>query len=276
MDDWVSAAEGEAMYRSWDERLSTFADYDEVVLWFEHDLFDQLILIRHLDWFARHEHARGGSERTTLSLICIGEFPGVEGFAGLGQLSPDQLASLLGTRQRVTVRQIELGRSAWRAFTASDPTSIERILERDTSALPFLSGALVRFLEEYPAVGSGLPRTERQILDGLTRGITRPIDLFRFSQTLEERVFMGDATFWTRLEALSRGPHPLVRLNGRPVGQTLPEGAIDLTDDGRRVAAGEADWVQLDGIDRWLGGVHLIGPEAKWRWDAARRKLVRG
>jgi RNA polymerase sigma factor (sigma-70 family) len=271
LDDWIKAEKGEAMYRAWDERLASLAEYDEVVLWFEHDLFDQLILIRHLDWFGRRKLGR-----TALSLICIGEFPGVDGFAGLGQLSPDQLASLLGTRQRVTVRQTELGRAAWRAFTSSDPTSIERVLERDTSALPFLAGALVRFLEEYPAVGTGLPRTERQILDGLMRGITQPVDLFLDSQKLEERVFMADATFWTRLESLARGPRPLVRLSGRPTDQALPKGEIELTEDGRRVAAGEADWVALDGIDRWLGGVHLVGHAVPWRWDPEGRRLVQG
>jgi RNA polymerase sigma factor (sigma-70 family) len=270
-DDFVSREEGEAMYRGWDERLASFAEYDEVVLWFEHDLFDQLILIHHLDWFARRD-----MDRTTLSLICIGEFPGVEGFMGLGQLSPDQLASLLGTRQRVTVRQTELGRAAWRAFTSSDPTSIERLRERDTSALPFLADALARFLEEYPAVGSGLSRTERQILDGLVRGVTTPIDLFRDSQRLEERVFMGDATFWTRLESLARGPRPLVRLSSRPTHQLLPSGPVELTDDGRRVATGEADAIALNGIDRWLGGVHLVGHDVPWRWDPRKGRLVRG
>jgi RNA polymerase sigma factor (sigma-70 family) len=268
-DDFVSPEEGEAMYRAWDELLASFAEYDEVVLWFEHDLFDQLILLRHLDWFARRDMGR-----TTLSLICIGEFPGIEGFAGLGQLSPDQLASLLGTRQRVTVRQTELGRAAWRAFTSSDPTAIERLRERDTSALPFLPGALVRFLEEYPSVGSGLSRTERQILDSLVRGVTTPVDLFRDTQRHEERVFMGDATFWTRLESLARGPRPLVRLHGRPTHQRLPAGAVELTDDGRRVAAGEADAIALNGIDRWLGGVHLMGRDVPWRWDPRKRKLV--
>jgi hypothetical protein len=270
MDRWVKSDEGRTMYRAWDDRLASFGDYDEVVLWLEHDLFDQLILIRHLDWFARRE--LGG---TTLSVICIGEFPGIEGFAGLGQLSPDQLASLLGTRQRVTVRQTELGRAAWRAFTSSDPLSIERALERDTSALPFLAGALVRFLEEYPAVGNGLPRTERQILDGLARGIAVPLELFLDSQKLEERVFMSDATFWLRLEGLASGPRPLIRPAGEPTHEAFPRGEIQLTDDGRRVLAGEADWIALAGIDRWLGGVHLVGREAPWRWDARARRLVR-
>lgn len=271
LDDFVEPDDGAAMYRGWDERLSAFANHDEVVLWFEHDLFDQLILIRHLDWFARRD-----TGRTTLSLICIGEFPGVEGFSGLGQLSPDQLASLLGTRQRVTMRQTELGRAAWRAFTSHDPTALERLLARDTSALPFLHGALTRFLEEYPAVGSGLGRTERQIIDGLVRGMTRPVELFLDSQKQEERIFMGDATFWSRLEMLASGPRPLIRLPGKPTDQAFPKGEIELTDDGRRVATGELDWVAVAGIDRWLGGVHLVGDQAEWRWDPDRGKLVAG
>ncbi len=270
LGDFVRAEDGSAMYRGWDERLAAFHDYDEVVLWFEHDLFDQLILIRHLDWFARRSMGR-----TVLSLICIGAFPGVDDFAGLGQLSPDQLASLLGTRQRVTMRQTELARAAWRAFTASDPTAIERVLARDSGALPFLRGALLRFLEEYPAVDSGLPRTERQILDGLMRGITTPMDLFLDVQRQEERVFMGDGSFWVRLESLAHGPRPLIRLTSRPTEQRLPTGAIELTADGRRVASGEADWIALDGIDRWLGGVHLVGDRAEWRWDRGRGRLVR-
>jgi RNA polymerase sigma factor (sigma-70 family) len=268
--DGVGPEEESEHYRRWDETLASFPDYDEVVLWFEHDLFDQLILIRHLDWFARRDLGR-----TTLSLICIGEFPGIEGFAGLGQLSPDQLASLLGTRQRVTVRQTELGRAAWRAFTSSDPTSIERVLERDTSALPFLAGALVRFLEEYPAVRTGLPRTERQILETLSRGVTKPVDIFLALQKMEERIYMGDSTFWIRVAGLARGERPLVRLSGPPMRQRLPDGDVHLTDDGRRVLAGEADWIALDGIDRWLGGVHLVGHDVPWRWDPVARRLAR-
>ena len=266
---WASYEAVLEQVRRWNDRLATFTEHDEVVLWFEHDLFDQLLLIRHLDWFSRRELGRA-----TLSLICIGEFPGVEPFHGLGQLSPDQLASLLATRQRVTVRQVELGRAAWRAFTASDPTALERFLERDTSPLPFLAGALVRLLEEYPALGSGLPRTERQILEGLSRGITAPAELFLALQELEERVFMGDATFWSRVEGLARGPQPLVRLEGDRTHRVFPKGEIVLTDAGRRVLAGAADWVALNGIDRWLGGVHLTGREVSWRWDPAARRLV--
>jgi hypothetical protein len=42
---------------------------------------------------------------------------------------------------------------------------------------------------------------------------------------------------------------------------------IRLTDVGQAVLAGHGDRVNVNGIDRWLGGVHLRGHEVEWRWD---------
>ena len=266
-------AEALRTYERWDASLAAYADYDEVVLWFEHDLFDQLLLVRHLDWFSRRDLGT-----TTLSLICIGEFPGFDDFHGLGELDADQLASLLGTRQRVSAPQLALGRRAWQAFTASDPSELVTIAREPTTELPFLAGALERFLEEYPAEGSGLPRTERHILELLARAARSPHDLFRAQQGCEERVFMGDSTFWHRLRTLAAGPTPLVRLEVESMaGPELPSGMAHITDAGREVLAGRADWIRLAGFDRWLGGNHLIatlGGDVAWRWNPKQRRLV--
>src|SRR5882762_3827089 len=64
-----------------EEKLASFSEHDEVVLWFEHDLFCQLHLLYLLDWFSQQDLGK-----TKLSLICIGEFPGKENFRGLGEL----------------------------------------------------------------------------------------------------------------------------------------------------------------------------------------------
>ena len=45
----------ESELREQEEALSRFSDHEEVVLWFEHDLFCQVQLIYLLDWFARRE-----------------------------------------------------------------------------------------------------------------------------------------------------------------------------------------------------------------------------
>ena len=271
-----SYAEALRTYESWNESVARFADYDEVILWFEHDLFDQLLLVRHLDWFSRRELGR-----TRLSLICVGEFAGLAPFHGLGQLDANQLASLLGTRAPVSAEQLALGRRGWEALTAPDPRELVRLAAESAAlarTLQFLPGALRRFLEEYPSTDNGLPRTERHILECLTAGTMSIEALFRAGQAREERVFMGDWTFWNRVRELAGGPTPLVHLDveDRAV-RDLPAGTADLTEAGRAVLAGRADWVTLGGFDRWLGGVHLeapLGGDVAWRYDAASGGLL--
>ncbi|MGC2401814.1 MAG: sigma-70 family RNA polymerase sigma factor, partial [Acidobacteriaceae bacterium] len=66
--------------------------HQEIILWLDHRLSDQLILIKLLDWFSRRKR-----KESELSLICVGQYPGIRDFVGLGQLTSDQLASLFDT-----------------------------------------------------------------------------------------------------------------------------------------------------------------------------------
>ncbi len=264
-DDYDSCL---ATLTRWDHTLGDYRSYDEVTLWFEHDLFDQLLLIRALDGFAGRN--LGGTE---LSLICIGDFPGMMPFHGLGQLTPKQMASLLDRRQRINEGQKLLARDAWRAFCAPDPSGLEGLLRRDLSALPFLAGALRRHLEEFPCVFNGLSRSEAQALRGLAEGASIFEELFRATQRMEERVFMGDLSFLRLLRELAALPRPLLRLEPSPNG-SIAASRVSLTTTGREVLEGRDDWVHIRGIDRWLGGVHLQGSAAAWRWDSEAGRLV--
>lgn len=253
--------------RAWDAALERFHEHEEVVFWFEHDLFDQLILIRHLQWLSTME-----PRATRFSLICIGAFPGIEDFAGLGQLSPAELASLAPRRRPVTAEQIHAGSRAWDLFRGSDPAPLEAWLQDGVRTLPFLSGAIRRHFEDYPSTRDGLSRTERQMLTAIAEGNHTFGAMFRAGQVMEERVYMGDATFWAILKDLADARTPLVQIGDggctkeqRP--RVPPPGlTVRLTDAGRDVLEGRADHVALNGIDRWMGGVHLT-PGHCWRSD---------
>jgi hypothetical protein len=43
---------------------------------------------------------------------------------------------------------------------------------------------------------------------------------------------------------------------------------------GLRVLRAEADHVALNGVDRWIGGVHLAGADSRWRWDEGTESVV--
>jgi hypothetical protein len=249
-------------YERGDAALDRYREHDELVLWFEHDLFDQLLLARHLHWLGTQ-----GQVGTQVSLICIDRFPGVDRFAGLGQLSPSDLATLFPTRQPVTPAHVRAGADVWRAFTSGDPRALNAIVRHGVAELPFMSGALKRHLEEFPHVRDGLSRTERAVLESVASSPRDVRELFIALQDLEERIYMGDATFWNIVRRMANGAEPLVGVSGpADADEALPPVKISLAPAGQRVLAGGADAVRLRGIDRWLGGVHLT-PQNVWRWD---------
>jgi hypothetical protein len=261
-------AEIREMLERWDRDLGRWAEYDEVVLWLEHDLFDQLILARHLAYFAE-------AAPEALSLVCVGEWPGRPAFKGLGDLSPDQLAPLLGTRQRVTQRQLELGRDIWAALATGGPAAVEALARDESLALlPFMRAALHRFMEELPDVEAGLGRTERAVLEAVAEGIVDPVPLFRRVQQRDDVFFIGDLSLWHVIRMLAAGSRPLLSL-APAAGGPAPFGPAELTHTGREVLAGRADRVRECGIDRWWGGVHLGGHTVPWRWDHQAQRVVR-
>ncbi len=244
-----------------DQALKDFRRHEEVVLWFEHDLYDQLQLIQVLDWFAQEELGK-----VKLSLIQIGSYPGVKPFYGLGQLSGPQLARLFPTRIPVSATHLREASAAWEAFRAENPAALLQLTQQQSSSLPFLAAALLRFLEEYPWVNDGLSRLERQALRAVAAG-HRNKRLIYSEVSRQEDAPWGDASVYLRISGLASGKNPAL--------VEIEKDHYSMTDAGRQLLESKADWIELcGGIDRWLGGVHLKGAQPKWRWDESKKTLV--
>ncbi|HEY6212002.1 MAG TPA: hypothetical protein VIW45_06940 [Vicinamibacterales bacterium] len=245
--------------------------YDELVLWYEHDLFDQLNLLQLLTWMRPHVAA---PKRATL--ICVGAFPGHPDFKGLGELSPHELASLFDTRAAITAAQYDLAERAWSAFRAPTPEPLERVRRGDTHALPFLAAALERFLQEFPWTGDGLSRTERRLLHLAERGPIALRTAFPRMHDDERLYYVTDLSLMGLADELSRTSPPLVAFDRAADGASRWQlnGTVALTDAGRDVLTGRRDRVGV-GIDRWLGGVHLRNGSAMWRWNEERGEIGR-
>lgn len=236
-----------------DQRLDkAIAAGEEIVLWFEHDLYDQLQLLQVLDRLA---FQRGAAR---VSAVFSGDY--------LAAQSTPELVALFAAAREIGPLEIELGRRAWAAFRSEDPRRVEELLAGDLSALPYLRPALARHLEQFPSTTDGLSRSERQALEELADGPLPALELFRAAQRREQAHFVGDAVFELYLAELAREPNPLVEQAG--------EGYWLLTALGRAVLAGEEDRVAVRGLDRWLGGVRLLAPRRVWRWNPTARRLT--
>ncbi|HEY7397240.1 MAG TPA: MerR family transcriptional regulator [Gaiellaceae bacterium] len=246
----------------------------QVVLWFEHDLYDQLQLLDVLTL----AHGEGAAPE----LIVVGSFPGKPSFVGLGELSAGELETLWPSRSPAAPSALDAAADAWAAFRAPEPTALADPAQNDDADLPFLAPALRRLLEELPAPADGLSRTERQALQAIDAGARTPPAAFVAAQRLEDAPFLGDTWFYRSLAALGRGEARLVETDAGaelPPPPPLGDGRrfagvqLQLTPSGERTLRGDDDRVGLLGIDRWLGGTHVT-PDRAWRWDADELKLV--
>lgn len=266
---WGTPDEARRSFAERDRALAASAREDEVVLWFEHDLYDQLQLIQLLDWFADHPPRM-------LALVNPAEY--------LGTAAPERLAALFAQRAEVTAAQFALARAAWKAFRAPDPRHVEQVMRGECGPLPHLAPALLRLLQELPGTAGGLSRSERQLLRAFADGTRRLVDAYPTSHhAVEEAVWMGDWSWLAMVDSLTGAPTPLLayvededaEAAGPPSGpDARMQRTARMTDAGRRVLAGKADAVRMNGIDRWIGGVHLHGREVPWRWNAGESHVL--
>jgi hypothetical protein len=238
------------------------------LLWFEADLYDQLQIAQILATLGDLGVAPG-----RVTLVCIGEYPGIAHFGGLGQLEPAQLGGLLGAATQMTADALDLGAAAWAALRADHPGGLGAIAASRSPELRFLGEAFDRLSREYPSTRDGLSLTERRLLaatddDGAAAGA-----VFQRVGEREARPFLGDLFFFRTAARLAGGPAPLVELDP-PGDEVAAATRLRLTAAGRRALAGQADHVALNGIDRWVGGVHLHGAAARWRWDEGTESIV--
>jgi hypothetical protein len=272
---WAPLERAQAQFAERDARLeSALLDSDELVLWFEHDLYDQLQRLQVLARVARVS-ARTPARRAVISEAVV------DGY--LGQATAAALRAGFSGRVRIDERTLAQAVQAWLAFAGDDPARLEQLLDEDRPGSPHLGPAIRRWREEFPQVGDGLSRTERQALEALARGVFRARDLHVAAcQHAEDAIFIGDSVFASILHRLASGPSPLLsHPDQRPL--TLPEPDRDwkvfwndsllITRAGRELLAGEGDWMR-DAPPRWLGGVELRGSRC-WRWDPVANRLRR-
>ena len=258
---WGEPESVSSLFSKRDSELKNINKYDKVILWFEHDLYDQLQIIQILDWF--YENPPKGIQ---LSIICTDRY--------LGKLTPDDIKGLIQHEEQITEAHLKLSNQAWAALRSNTPIKWCELLNIDTTVLPFLEGAVLRLLEEFPSNKNGLSRTAEQALRIISNGERFPGRVFGRNQQLEERVFLGDSSFLLVLRELLESETPLIVLSeGKALSSlTTRDQELAITPVGLDVLAGRVNWLEVSNINRWIGGVHLK-PSNIWCWNSSTRTV---
>lgn len=246
-------------------------NYDRVMLWFEHDRYDQFALLRCLAFFAGH----GTPAR--LEMLRINDYPGSTRFVGLGQLPPEALRLLWAQRAAVTPAQLQFARAAWHMFRAPDPRPLAQLVHDGTPLLPDLAAALLRHLQELPSPANGLGLTQRLLLQALAdHGPQRAGRLVgRVMQIYDPLPGLGDISHDQILRALAAVEKPLVQRCGANTPQQWHLDKIELTAAGREVLGGRRYWLdRVQQVERWVGGVRIATGQRNWHWDDSGKAVI--
>ena len=197
----------ETLHKQYGKLVEAAADKD-IVLWFDACLFDQSMLAHILACLRRQSARR-------VALLCVDAFPGIVPFHGLGQMRPEQLASLYGNRRPVTDKQFRFAIQVDEAFATQDSDLLTELSQTSDAPLPWIPAAVRRWLQESPDPVTGLGRLGHLALTAIRAGCETPGKIFSSVAAADTPPqFWGDITLWAKINALAEQKPPLVRIDG--------------------------------------------------------------
>ena len=231
---------------------------EKIVLWFEHDLYDQLQLLQILSWTATEL-----SRKDSLYIVLTDTY--------LGTATRDEVILMSENLMKVTLEQFETAQRAWDAFTDSSPVQWFQLLSENTRCLPYLRGTILRILQEYPCSKTGLSRTERAILEVVSQGPLDFSSVFQTYQQTEEYRFLGDVQCKDILERLADSAESMIRIVHSGSDRNIQ---YEISHSGKMILSRRATIHWNSFAERWIGGVKL-SPDNMWLWDNTSQSVLK-
>jgi hypothetical protein len=139
-------------------KLNNWKDYQEVVLWFEYDLFCHINLIAVISLLHQREID------LPLNLVCSGRVEGEKNLKGLAELNPEQLLDHFENKIKLNPEDRDIAIALWRTYCGKDHNIFKPYIVK-TSSFPYLSNCLKAHLKRFPDSKNGLNTLETNILE---------------------------------------------------------------------------------------------------------------
>ena len=236
-----------------EQALAAAAEQDEIVLWFEHDLFCLINFLYLLNRFR---------DRNVSFVWCSD---------ALALREAADLRLLFESRTPATPAVFDVAARAWGAYTSSDPRLLNDVVASAPNDLPFLRDGLRLHASRFPSLRNGLGSVENRLLTLIAGGVTDFASLFPLFDEKPPRFGFGDAQVLYALRYLASRPVPVITMS--EVHEVPPKATFTITPAGQNVLGGNVDDTTVNDPDFWLGGVHIT-KENLWRWDEVRGEIL--
>jgi hypothetical protein len=133
---------------------------EEIVLWFEYDLFCQVNMLAVISWLKRYRKGR------KISLVCSGKVKNSTKLYGLAQLSEAQISDQYQHKIMLSIDDIEYADYVWQLFCSNNPIQLQNVHQYQPSkTFKYLTDGLLAHLQRFPSIKNGLNTIENTILD---------------------------------------------------------------------------------------------------------------
>ena len=142
-------------YRS----LCNHKQQDQIVLWFEYDLFCQINMLAVLSWLKKHRRY------AEIYLVCSGDEDETNRLYRLNELSDEQLLNSYENKVKLSQNDIEHADYVWQLYCSDNPIRLENLIDFDNYQFDYLSDAIKVHLRRFPTIKNGLNELENRILE---------------------------------------------------------------------------------------------------------------
>jgi len=139
--------------------LCKHKDQDEIVLWFENDLYCQINMLAVISWLKRYRHGY------QITLVCSGKIKGSTKMLGLSQLKKEEVHKHFTNRVTLKQDDIEYADYIWQLYCSDSPLRLESVYKfNPMSPFQYLATAIEAHLQRFPSIENGLNKIENTIL----------------------------------------------------------------------------------------------------------------
>ncbi len=141
-------------YRS----LCNHKKQDQIVLWFEYDLFCQINMLAVISWLKTHR------KYAQIFLICSGKEDKTDTLYTLNELTDAKLLKLYKNKTTLSLDDIEYADYVWQLYCSDNPIRLENLTDFKNYKFNYLEDAIKAHLQRFPSISNGLNLMENTIL----------------------------------------------------------------------------------------------------------------
>ena len=234
----IPAEEYEDQFLKELKKLTFYNSYEEVVLWFEFDLFS------HINMLAAISHLMENNLNVPVYLVCSKKLKGEKEQNVLSQLPLKSLQNHYDNRIPLKQEDLEMASLLWQLYNESNPQKLKKLIKEKTN-FEYLSSCLRAHIERFPNTQTGLNSMELNILKIITTNkITSMNQLLGYSLEYQGYYGYGDRQMQRVLDKLQ-------------IFYKLGEDKIELTSEGKEAVEGTRNFYRILKNEEYLGGAKI-------------------